>query len=180
MASSTNAPEVLNFVKNTPVRNKKPPYVGVYWTRADGTCAMRNFTAKSGHMGVPAESSFGQEWMHAVEASVPGAPGATFAAENSMGVQISARAESERFAMGRVKMSPKVDAILPGQKVVLTAQPLSGSVFAGWRYPDGKIMQGGPQLILDDKCQPGVYRAIFRLRKGNAKGGALKTNGEEK
>ena len=172
----TSSDDAVAFVKTTPVRNKKPPYMGVYWSRSDGRRIMRNFTAKSNHMGVPEEASVAQEWMHAVEASVPGAPGTSFAPDRGPGVQISVKVESDRAGRGRVKMSPQVHAIQPGQKVILTAKPRSGSEFAGWRYPDGQIVQGGPQLTLDDQCQAGVYKAIFRRRKS----GAPKTNEEEK
>jgi hypothetical protein len=161
-----------------PIRNKTPPYVGVYWLRPDGKRTMRNFSAKSGLMGVPAESSLMQEWMHATEASVPGAPGASFVLEQGLGVQVSAKIESKKFGFGRVKMEPETDVILPGQKVVLTAKPNNESEFAGWRYPDGQIVDGEPQLTLDDQCQPGVYRAIFRRNKGNKKSKTPKADGE--
>ena len=72
MVTSSEDRETLNFVKSTPIRNNKPPYVGVYWLRQDGRRTMRNFSARAGQMGVPAESSLAQEWMHAIEASVPG------------------------------------------------------------------------------------------------------------
>ena len=175
-AAEDNA--AAGLVKTTPVRNRAAPYMGVYWIRADGTRVMKNFPGRSKHMGVPPEPSLGTEWMHAVEAAVPGAPGTSFTPN---GVQISVRAESEkpaiglgRVKLGRVKMSPQVDVIQPGQKVVLTAMPKKGAVFAGWRYPDGKIVQGEPQLTLDDRCQGGIYKAIFRRRKGSARGGRLK------
>ena len=173
LTSSDKAPDALNFVKNTPIRNRKPPYVGVYWTRPDGTRAMRNFTVKTGSMGVPPESSLVREWMHAVEASVPGAPGVSSDLSQGAGVQVDVKSES--VMMGRVKMSPKVNVILPGQHVVLTAMPKNGMAFAGWRYPDGRLVQGGPQLILDDTCQAGTYEAVFRQNKSNkGKGRRLK------
>ena len=168
----TDSKDALDFVKTTPVRNTKSPYVGVYWTRADGTCTMRNFTAESGHMGVPAESSLGQEWMHAIEASVPGAPGVSYTLSQGVGVQVDAKSES--VMLGRVTMSPKVDVVLPGPHVVLTATPKNGLEFAGWRYPDGRVCKGGPQLTLDDKCQAGTYKAVFRDRKGKGKHGKPK------
>lgn len=176
MITSSGASEALTFVKNIPVHNRKPPYVGVYWRRADGMCVMRNFSAKSGLMGIPAESSLGQEWMHAVEASVPGAPGVSFVPQHGLGVQVAVKVESERFGLGRVKMSPQVDVVQPGQKVILMAKPGNGSVFAGWRYPDGRIVHTGLQLTLDDQCQAGTYRAVFRRHKSNAP----KADGEEK
>ena len=172
LTSSDKAPDALNFVKNTPIRNRKPPYVGVYWTRLDGTRAMRNFTVKTGSMGVPPESSLVREWMHAVEASVPGAPGVSSDLSQGAGVQVDVKSES--VMMGRVKMSPKVNVILPGQHVVLTAMPKNGMAFAGWRYPDGRLVQGGPQLILDDTCQAGTYEAVFRQHKSKGKGRRLK------
>ena len=170
----------FRFVKATPVsmRNKKPPYVGVYWRRADGRYVLRNFSAKSGLMGVPAESSHVLEWMHAVEASVPGAPGVSYVPQHGVGVQVAVKAEPK--LRGWVEMSPPVEAIHSGQKVSLNAKPKAGSEFEGWRYPDGRIVRGGPQLILDDQCQAGEYSAIFSHRKGNGKSGAQKTGGEEK
>ena len=181
MVSSDMAREVSNFVKTTPVQCKFPPYVGVYWTHADGTSTMRNFTARSGYMGVPvpAKSSLGVEWMHAVEASVPGAPVATFVPPQDKGVEIAVKAESERMGRGRVEMWPPVDIIHAGQKVVLKATPKKGSVFAGWRFPDGRIVQGEPQLTLDDQCQPGVYRAIFSRAKREDKRRVRKVKKEQ-
>ena len=172
LTSSDKAPDALNFVKNTPIRNRKPPYVGVYWTRPDGTRAMRNFTVKTGSMGVPPESSLVREWMHAVEASVPGAPGVSSDPSQGVGVQVDVKSES--VMMGRVKMSPKVSVIHPGQHVVLTAIPKNGMAFAGWRYPDGRLVPGGPQLTLDDTCQAGTYEAVFRQHKSKGKGRRLK------
>lgn len=180
MSTSSEDKEILKFVKSTPARNKTPPYVGVYWLRPDGRRTMRNFSAKSGQMGIPEENSLVQEWMHAIEASVPGAPGASFVSEHGLGVQICAKIESEKFGFGRVKMAPETEVILPGQKVVLTAKPTKESEFAGWRYPDGQIVNGEPQLTLDDQCQAGVYRAIFRRIKGNKKSGTPKADGEGK
>ena len=189
LTSAEKTPESLTLVKTKPVRNKKPPFVGVYWRRADGTCAMRNFTAKSGHMGVPAEPSLAREWMHAVEASVPGAPGVSSVPKSDVGVQIAVGIEMMGVRkgpgrmmppMGRVSMSPSVKVIHAGEKVVLTAEPRKGAEFVGWRYPDGQVVQGGPQLTLDDTCQAGRYRAIFRRRKGKGKGGELKRAEEGK
>ena len=179
-SSSSEDKETLKFVRSTPIHNKTAPYVGVYWHRPDGRRTMRNFSAKSGRMGVPAENSLVQEWMHAIEASVPGAPGASFVSEQGVGVQVHAKIESEMSGFGRVKMVPKTDRILPGQKVVLTAKPNKESEFAGWRYPDGRIVNGEPQLTLDDQCQAGVYRAIFRRTKGNVKSKTPKADGEGK
>ena len=179
MVSSDVAREASKFVRNTPVQHKNPPYVGVYWTRADGTCAMRNFTAKSGHMGVSAEPSLVREWMHAIEASVPGAPGVSFVPSHDMGVQIAVKAESENWGMGRITMTPPVDVIHKGEKVVLRAKPGAGSVFVGWRYPDGRVEQGEGQLTLDDHSQTGTYRAIFRRPKRAAQGGTLKKGKKE-
>ena len=180
MSTSYEDKETIDFVRSTPIRNKTPPYVGVYWLRPDGRRTMRNFSAKSSLMGIPEENSLVQEWMHAIEASVPGAPGASFVLKQGLGVQVSAKIESKKFGLGRVKMEPKTDIILPGQKVVLTAKPINESEFAGWRYPDGRIVDGEPQLTLDDQCQAGVYRAIFQRIKGNnKKSKTSKADGEE-
>ena len=179
MSTSSEDKETINFVKSTPVRSKTPPYVGVYWLRPDGRRTMRNFSAKSGQMGIPEENSLVQEWMHAIEASVPGAPGASFVLEQGLGVQICAKIESNKFGLGWVKIAPETDVILPGQKVVLTAKPSKESEFAGWRCPDGRIVDGEPQLTLDDQCQAGVYKAIFRGIKGGKKNMAPKADGEE-
>ena len=178
MSTSPEDKETLDFVRSTPIRNKTPPYVGVYWLRPDGRRTMRNFPAKSGQMGISEENSLVQEWMHAIEASVPGAPGASFVTKQGLGVQVSAKSESERSGLGRVKMVPKTNLILPGQKVVLTAKSDIGSEFVGWRFPDGRIVNGEPQLTLDDQCQAGVYRAIFRGGKGNKKSKTSKSDGE--
>ena len=179
IASHDEAPEVLNFVRNTPVPIDTPPYVWVCWKRADDRRTMRNFSAVSGSMGIPAEPSLGLEWMHAVEASFPEAPGVSFVPQHDMGVQVAVKAESRDGGQGRVKMTPSVNVLQSGQKVVLTAKPGRGSIFLGWRYPNGQIVQGGLELTLDDQCQAGVYRAIFQYHKSATKGVTSKTDRKE-
>ena len=170
MVAADENHDAMTYVMNTPVRNTKSPYVGVYWTRADGTRVVRNFSGLPGQMGVPEERSLKQEWMHAIEASAQGAPGVTFIPQRDVGVQIAVKQESDHWGTGRVSISPPVSAIHKGEKVVLMAKPNGGSVFVGWRYPDGRVVRGGPpQLPLDDQCQPGIYRAIFTRPKDNDK-----------
>ena len=94
-----------------------------YWTRTDGTHVMRNFSGLPGQMGVPAEQSLKQEWMHAVEATALGAPGVSFVPEREVGVQIAVETELVHRGRGKVGMSPPVHAIRKGEKVVLTANP---------------------------------------------------------
>lgn len=109
LVSSEESPEALSYVKNTPDRNTTPPYVGVYWKRDDGVRVMRNFPARSKLMGVPDEQYLIVEWMHAVEASVPTAPGVSFVLEQAVDAQNAAKAKSERgrSALGKGKMSSK-------------------------------------------------------------------------
>ena len=180
MVASDENHDALTYVMNTPVRNTKAPYVGVYWTRADGTRVVRNFSGLPGQMGVPEERSLKQEWMHAVEATALGAPGATFVPQRDVGVQIAVKAESIHWGTGRVGISPPVHEVHKGEKVVLTANPNAASVFEGWRYPNGRVVRGGPpQLTLDDQCQPGIYRAIFNRPKRESKGRARKIKKEK-
>ena len=117
--------------------------------------------------------------MHAVEATAPGAPGATFVPERDVGVQIAVKAESVHRGTGRVGVSPPVRVVHKGEKVVLTANPNPGCLFEGWRYPDGRVVQCGPQLTLDDQCQPGMYQAIFNRLKREGKGRARKIKKEK-
>lgn len=177
--TARSSSDAARFVETTPVRNNGYPHVGVYWRRPDGTHVMRNFTGRSNEMGVPSESSLSLEWMHAVEASVSGAPGVSYVPTQDMGVQIEVKVGSKGMGWGRVTMSPLVDVIHAGQKVILMATPRRGSEFEGWRYPDGQVVQGGAKLTLDHTCQAGVYLAIFRRRKGNGKGDTLKKAKEE-
>ena len=180
MVASDENHDALTYVMNTPVRNTKAPYVGVYWTRADGTRVVRNFSGLPGQMGVPEERSLKQEWMHAVEATALGAPGATFVPQRDVGVQIAVKAESIHWGTGRVSISPPVHEVHKGEKVVLTAKPNAASVFVGWRYPDGRVVRGGPpQLTLDDQCQPGMYRAIFNRPKREGQRRAKKIKKEK-
>ena len=179
IASHDEAPEAFYFVRNTPVHIDTPPYTWACWRRADGKCVMRNFSAVPGSMGIPTEPSLGSEWMHAVEASFPGAPGVSFVPPHSMGVQVDVKAESQEGGQGRVKMTPPINVLQPGQKVVLTAKPGTGSLFLGWRYPDGRIACGDLQMTLDDQCQAGVYRAVFQYRKNTTKDDTSKTDKKE-
>lgn len=179
MVAADENHDVLTYVMNTPVRNTKPPFVGVYWTRADGTRVVRNFSGLPGQMGVPEERSLKQEWMHAVEATALGAPGATFVPQRDVGVQIAVKAESVHWGTGKVGMVPPVHEIHKGEKVVLTAKPNQGSFFEGWRYPDGRVVRCGPQLTLDDQCSAGMYRAIFNRPKREGKGRPRKIKKEK-
>lgn len=179
MVSYDEAPEVLDFVQNSPVPIESSPYVWACWRRPDDRRVMRNFSARSGTMGIPEEPSLGLEWMHAVEASFPGAPGVSFVPEHDVGVQIAVKIESREGGKGRVYMMPLVNAILPGQKAVLTARPRRGSAFVGWRYPDGQIAHEALQLTLDDQCQAGVYRAVFRQHNGDKEGDTSKIGKKE-
>jgi len=177
MLSYEDDPEAYHYVKSTPVPNEMPPCVWVDWCRADGRRVRRSFSAASRHMGIPEEPAMSREWMHAVEASVPGAPGVSFVPPRGVGVQIAVKAESVMRGRGQVEMLPEVDVVLPGQKVVLVAKPHAESEFAGWRYPDGRVEEGGLQLTLDDQCLAGEYVAIFRGRRNDA-AGVRKTDGK--
>ena len=167
LAARESNPQVTDFVVSTPVTNTVAPYVGVYWTRADGTQTLKNFPGRPGEMGVRKEKSLALEWMRAVEASVPGAPGleggtsaASFVKRAKMSLAVVA--DKEKGADGRVRMSPVVSFLKEGQKTVLAAEARQGSVLAGWRYPDGRFATGKSRLTVDSSWPEGTYSAVFR------------------
>lgn len=167
LAARESNPQVTDFVVSTPVTNTVAPYVGVYWTRADGTQTLKNFPGRPGEMGVRKEKSLALEWMRAVEASVPGAPGleggtsaASFVKRAKMSLAVVA--DKEKGADGRVRMSPAVSFLKEGQKTVLAAEARQGSVLAGWRYPDGRFATGKSRLTVDSSWPEGTYSAVFR------------------
>ncbi len=167
LAEREKRPDVADFVVSTPVTNTVAPYVGVYWTRADGTQTLKNFPGRPGEMGVRKEKSLALEWMRAVEASVPGAPGleggasaASFVKRAKMSLAVVA--DKEKGADGRVRMSPAVSFLKEGQKTVLAAEARQGSVLAGWRYPDGRFVTGKSRLTVDSSWPEGTYSAVFR------------------
>ena len=167
VAERERRPDVADFVVSTPVTNTIAPYVGVYWTRADGTQAMRNFPGRQGQMGVKKEKTLALEWIRAVEVSVPGAPGMAGGASAASIVKgakkrIAAAAELEKGAEGHVKMTPHVEFLREEQKVVITAKPKKGSVLAGWRYPDGRMVHGRASLTVGSDSPEGTYTALFR------------------
>jgi len=173
IVSREKDPQTAEFVAMTPATNNVAPYVGVYWTRADGTQTMRNFSGRHGLMGVPSEKSLALEWMHAVEASVADAPGLKGKASaasiiNKMKKRIAVAADLEKGAKGKVKMSRQISYIKEGQTVYLMAEPKRGSLFAGWQYPDGQISYNIRRLKVDSKFPEGTYTAIFRLPKNCA------------
>ena len=154
------------LVRNTPFISKTPPYVGVYWTHADGTKTMRNFPGRQGMMGVKREKMVALEWILAVEASVPGAPGlengvAAATIVNEAKVRVETAVDERNGAAGRVRKVPDIDAIIEGQKVTLTAEPQRGSVFAGWRYPDGNFVYEKSRLVVGTDFMGGTYTAVF-------------------
>lgn len=163
-----NCEQAYELVRNTPSVNKSAPYVGVYWTRKDGTKAMSNFPGRHGKMGIEGNNRLSLEWMLAVEASVPGAPGlegGVSAADivRSAKVRIAAAADERDGAAGKVKIVPQVDFISDGQTVEIVAEPQKGSVFAGWRYPDGRFVNEKPRLTAGSHFQEGTYTAVFRV-----------------
>ena len=167
LADREKNPDAAAYVVSTPATNTVAPYVGVYWTRADGTQTMRNFPGRAGQMGVKEDKSLALEWMRAVEACVPGAPGleggvsaAEFVLEAKK--RIAASVGLEKGAKGFVKMSPQVDFIKEGQKVTLTAEPMPGSVFLGWRYPNGHVVHESKRLVVESSHPAGTYTALFR------------------
>lgn len=167
MVNRENNQEVTDFVVSTPVTNTVAPYVGVYWTRADGTQAMRNFPGRTGQMGVRKEKTLALEWMHAIEAAVPGAPklGDGFSAASFVQEAktfLSLASDKEGGADGQVTMSPRVSFLREGKKAELTAKPKAGSVLAGWRYPDGRFVSGKSRLTVDSSSPEGTYTAVFR------------------
>ena len=167
LAEREKRPDVADFVVSTPVTNTVAPYVGVYWTRADGTQAMRNFPGRQGQMGVKKEKTLALEWIRAVETSVHGAPGiadgtAASAIVRAAKMRIAATADLEKGAKGRVKMSPRVEFLKEGQTTVLTAEPAPGSVLAGWRYPNGRVVRGKTSLTVGSHFPEGTYTALFR------------------
>ena len=168
LVARENNPQVADFVVSTPVTNTIAPYLGVYWTRADGTQAMKNFPGRPGLMGVQKEKTLALEWMRAVEAAVPGAPGleggvsAASLVRNAK-MQLVVAADKEKGADGRVKMSPSEKFLKEGQKAVLSAEARKGSVLAGWRCPDGRFVTGGKShLTVDSSWPEGTYSAVFR------------------
>ena len=155
------------LVRNTPSINKDAPYVGVYWTRPDGTKTMKNFPGRQGKMGVKKEKTLSLEWMLAVEAAVPGAPGiengvAAASIVQEAKIHIDTAIDQKGGAAGRVRMIPRVDFVREGQTVTLMAEPGQGSVFAGWRYPDGHFVYEKSQLAVGTHFLEGTYTAIFR------------------
>ena len=170
LADKDDTPEAAELTGKTPTRLKLGPYGGVYWTRADGTRAMRNFPCRQGMMGVQTDDLLAREWIRAVEASVPGAPGVDDSASSALAVReskkpIAATVKLENGAAGRVKMSPPVKFLKNGRTVVLTAEPRRGSVFVGWRYPDGRLVYESARLKVDFHSLEGTYTAVFRRMK---------------
>ena len=147
LADREECPAAYKLTAATPDALNAAPYVGVYWTRADGTQVMRNFPGRAGKMGVRKENTLALEWMRALEAAVPDAPGIKGGASATSIVRqakmhFSVATELEKGAGGQVKTSPAVTSLKEGQKVVLTAVPKKGSVFVGWRYPNGHLVYG--------------------------------------
>ena len=167
LAEREKRPDIADFVVSTPVTNTVAPYVGVYWTRADGTQAMRNFPGRQGSMGVKKQKELAQEWILAVESAVPGAQGmkdgpSVAAIVSKAKKRIAVAADLENGAEGHVKMSREVKYLKEGQSVKLTAKPKKGSVLAGWRYPDGRVVRGKESLNIGSHNPEGTYTALFR------------------
>ena len=72
------------------------------------------------------------------------------------------RISLEKGAEGHVKMSPRVEFLKEGQSTVLTAEPAPGSVLAGWRYPNGRIVRGKASLTVGSHYPEVTYTALFR------------------
>ena len=159
--------QAYELARNMPSPNTTAPYVGVYWSRADGTLTMRNFPGRKGQMGVKREKTLALEWILAVEASVPGAPGledgvAAPSIVQKAKIHIATAVDQRNGAGGQVKMAPQTDCVTEGKPVTLTADPKRGSVFAGWRYPDGRFVPEKARLTIGTHLPGGTYTAVFR------------------
>lgn len=167
LVDRTQSERAYKLTRDKPSLNDMAPYVGVYWSRADGTTTMQNFPGRQGLMGVKGENTFALEWILAVEASVPGAPGledgvAASSIVQEAKIRITTAVDGRNGAEGRVKMVPWVDFVTEGKPVTLTAEPKNGSVFAGWRYPDGRFVPEQARLTVGTHFQGGTYTAVFR------------------
>ena len=167
LVDSEESKEATDLTMTTPTANDYAPYVGVYWTREDGTSAMQNFCGRHGIMGVRKEKLLALEWMRAVEKPLHGAPGLDGDASAESIVKaaklpVSAGAEFIGGAGGRVKMSPRVDFVKEGKTVRLSAEPAPGSVLAFWRYPDGRTVYGMDQIAIASHSPAGRYTGVFR------------------
>jgi len=167
LTTRESSPQAAELAATTPATNTVAPYVGVYWTRADGTRTMNNFSGRHGMMGVAMDKSLALEWMHAVEESVRGAPGieggvSAASIVDKMKKRIAVKTELEEGAKGRARMSKHLSFLKEGQSVDLIAEAKRGSLFVGWRYPDGRILYGKYRVKIDSFCPEGTYKAIFR------------------
>ncbi|MBR4654913.1 MAG: hypothetical protein IKO72_16270 [Kiritimatiellae bacterium] len=167
MVEQSECKEAVDLAKTTPNANELVPYVGVYWTREDGTMAMRNFPGRHGLMGVRKEKLLALEWMRAVESSVQGAPGlegnvTAASIVKAAKLSVSVGAEYLGAAKGTVKMTPDVRFVKEGKAVRLYATPKPGSVLVGWRYPDGRMAYGMNPLAVASHYPEGRYAAVFR------------------
>ena len=74
----------------------------------------------------------------------------------------------EKGANGKVHTPRKTFSIKEGQSVDISAESSRGSIFAGWRYPNGQIEYWGYRLRVDHSFQEGTYAAVFRKPKNCA------------
>lgn len=158
--------QTKEFIISATGGNPGFPYVCIYWPRANGTTNSVAFAGRHGDMCKDRKFKlFSEEFMTAIDGAIK-----DYLAEDTSHATIAKILEDSTKTIavgtsgadGSVSMKPTSGILEEGGKVSLTAKPAPGSVFASWRYPDGKLAGWNTRLEVSGSMPAGKYVANFK------------------
>jgi len=158
-----------DFITSVCGKSPGPPYVCIYWPKADGTTNCVAFAGRRGEMGTERKELFSVEFMTAVDQAIK-----DYLAQDSRHATIeqiltnSVKKIScvKAGAEGSLVMRPESGVLNEGGKVILEARAASDALFVGWEDPQGHFVEWNYRLVVSGRMPAGTYTARFRPKEG--------------
>lgn len=162
VTGATNSP-ACRFCMDSPNALHDFPTVAVWAPAKDGTAFKTNFVGRRKSMPVTDARTLAECFMLSLDGILRTEKGSAeisgIVGRNVM--KVDARKNVTPGADGTVTMRPESGLISEDGAVTLTAVPARGSIFVGWRSPDGKWHSFRPRIQVNADCTVGTYTAEF-------------------
>lgn len=158
-----------DFINSVCGETPGPPYVCVYWPKADGTTNSVAFAGRRGEMRVERKELFSVEFMAAVDQALKDylAQDSRYATiEQILTNSVKKISCAKAGAEGSVVMRPESGVLNEGGKVILEARAASDAFFVGWEDPQGRFVEWNYRLVVSGRMPAGTYTARFRPKEG--------------
>ena len=163
--------QLVQFLLATPHDDSLTfPYLGVYWPRKDKDAVRSVFTWRRGRMPGESHPTLTGEFVNAMDV-VLGDYLKTLPNRPSRDEILACTVKHVKGACeggGTVSLDPPSGELDVEGRVVLTVHPPKGSVLAGWRAPDGKLLPKGKvhnKLTVSSTMAGGTYTAVLKKLK---------------